>query len=194
MYSSLHFCQAGCHQTFFERRFQNLIQNSPVIAANYRLRFLRLVSINQPHAPVIGVNPKRIIGVKVGLRCKIASPPLSRWFSRPHKVKSARRSQITNYFLFSGWVGSLCPLPRTTGGSSAALCSPHIHVASELLCFIRRTQSACANASEGPRVKSLHPYKGTSSLFLLVIPSYMFHTLTQYWANYRYADFATETD
>ena len=31
----------------------------------------------------------------------------------------------------------------TTGGSYAALCSPHIHVASELLCFIRRTQCLC---------------------------------------------------
>lgn len=31
-------------------------------------------------------------------------------------------------------------------------------------------------------------------MFLLVIPSYMFHTLTQYWANYKYADFAAEAD
>lgn len=175
-------------------KVSNLIQNSPVTAANYRLRFLQLVSINQPHAPVIGVNPKRITGVKVGSRCKIASPPLSRWFSRPHKVKSARRSQIINYFLFSGWVGSLCPLPWEQ------LVAPMLPSALPtsmwpLNCYVSSGGlSACANASEGPRFKSLHPYKGTSSLFLLVIPSYMFHTLTQYWANYRYADFATEAD
>lgn len=83
----------------------------------------------------------------------------------------------------------------TTGGSYAAPCSPQVHVASELLCFIRRTLRVLVQMHlKVHGFKSLHPLQRNILFVPLVILSYMFHTLTQYWANYKYADFATEAD